>query len=157
MTKKFKVNIIICFCFFICGGVAVSILNLQLQEKENASKLITSNIKKQITENQDNENPIINVAKATYFSWDTLHIIQPYTTAEGINKQLGFIWLGAYTSRISVSDNYYLLVFVRDKWVVQNVEIPIEFAQGSTNVTKNSYSYKNACFRIITKGKVIIS
>ena len=50
------------------------------------------------------------------------HVIQPYTPPEAINQKLGFEWAKAKTSPIQMFDTIILLVFVKGKEVVADVE-----------------------------------
>ncbi len=66
---------------------------------------------------------VIRLQSLTTFEWDTFHIFLPYTGREGINNSLGFEWLPEnHETIINLRDGYTLLIFVRDKEVVQCIE-----------------------------------
>jgi hypothetical protein len=88
---------------------------------------------------------VIDMRELTPFEWDRMYVIQPYTPPEAINRQLGFEWAEAKTSDIQMFDTIILLVFVKGKEVVADVEYKIRdgyFRAGG----KNEFSVEEARF-----------
>ena len=67
---------------------------------------------------KENET-VVKMADATTFPWERLHIFGPYTTAETVEKELGFSWWRS--DAIEMYDHFGLLVFVREGKVVRFV------------------------------------
>ncbi len=59
------------------------------------------------------------------FEWDRMYVIQPYTPPNAINQKLGFEWAGANRNPIQSFDTIRLLVFVKGKEVVADVEYKV--------------------------------
>lgn len=56
-------------------------------------------------------------------TWDTMHVITPYTSEADIEKQLGFVWSGAQRSRAMKDDRWQLVVFADHERVVGAADI----------------------------------
>jgi hypothetical protein len=79
---------------------------------------------------------VIEMRELTPFEWDRMYVIQPYTQPEAINRKLGFEWAGAKTSPIQMFDSIILLVFVKGKDVVADVDYKVGdgyFSAGGKN------------------------
>ncbi|MBA3323028.1 MAG: hypothetical protein H0T45_16515 [Pyrinomonadaceae bacterium] len=59
------------------------------------------------------------------FEWERMYVIQPYTAPENINRKLGFEWARASISGIQNTDTIRLLLFVKEKEVVAEVEYKV--------------------------------
>ncbi|MCC7396899.1 MAG: hypothetical protein IT455_07505 [Planctomycetes bacterium] len=56
-------------------------------------------------------------------TWDTMHVITPYTSEADIEKRLGFVWSGAKRSRAMNDDRWQLVVFADHERVVGAADI----------------------------------
>ncbi len=61
---------------------------------------------------------VVRMADTTDFDWDTLHVFGPYTSAEEVQKQLGFPWSDATELDL---DTVNQLVFVKEGKVVKHL------------------------------------
>ncbi len=68
---------------------------------------------------------VFRMRDLTPFEWERVYVIQPYTPPETINQKLGFEWAGAKRSAIQSIDTIRLLVFVKGKEVVADVEYKV--------------------------------
>ena len=68
---------------------------------------------------------VFRMRDLTPFEWERIYIIQPYTPPETINKKLGLEWAGANRSTIQSFDTIRLLLFVKGKEVVAEVDYKI--------------------------------
>jgi uncharacterized protein YxeA len=70
---------------------------------------------------KDESKSEINLVSLTKFDWDKAFLITPYSTPEGIKKQLGVDFKDP--SNIDFRDDIYLLVFLNGDKVVQYAEV----------------------------------
>lgn len=84
------------------------------EENKTLEKTISSEIQHKKTDS-------IKLSSETSFQWDKAYLFDPYTTQEGMNKQLGFKFKdpGSLHSR----DDIQLLLFVKNDKVVQYAQI----------------------------------
>jgi len=68
-------------------------------------------------------NPLITVSSVTDFGWGRLYIFSPYTPLDKIDAQLGYKWREAEKTHIDTSDNFHLLVFVKNGSIVRHFKI----------------------------------
>ena len=68
---------------------------------------------------------VFRMRDLTPFEWERMYVIQPYTPPERINQKLGFEWAGANRSPIQSFDTIRLLLFVKAKKVVAEVEYKV--------------------------------
>ncbi len=94
----------------------------------------------------------IDIAQATGFAWDRLHVFAPYTPASVIEGELGFAWPGAAKSGISGTDSICLLVFVANKQVVEQVKLARRF--GDFAPAAGTYARDRARFRVTRRDGV---
>lgn len=87
-----------------------------------ARKEIRSNLIDSIEQLENRQVEYIDFMQITSFSWDRLYIFTPYTNYKTIDETLGFYWLPARSSLIQSKDYVYLLVFLKNRHVVQYVE-----------------------------------
>ncbi|MCO7126030.1 hypothetical protein NIE88_09605 [Sporolactobacillus shoreicorticis] len=80
----------------------------------------------------------IDIKSYTHFKWDRAYLFKPYTSQENINKELGFKFKDP--SDIDFRDDIYLLVFVKDKKVIQYAELPCFKSKHSIDYSI-SYAY----------------
>ncbi|MCO7125335.1 hypothetical protein NIE88_06090 [Sporolactobacillus shoreicorticis] len=80
----------------------------------------------------------IDINSYTTFKWDRAYLFGPYTSQEYINKELGFKFKDP--SDLAFQDDVYLLVFVKDKQVIQFIELPCFKPKKSYNYSI-SYAY----------------
>jgi len=59
------------------------------------------------------------------FEWERMYVIQPYTAPESINQKLGFEWARARSSGIQDTDTIRLLLFVKEREVVAEIEYKV--------------------------------
>jgi PBP1b-binding outer membrane lipoprotein LpoB len=71
-----------------------------------------------------------NLNKIAKFNWDKAYIFTPYTTIDEVQKTLGFKYNGSL--RIDYADHANLLIFTKNKKVVQIAEISREYADISS-------------------------
>jgi hypothetical protein len=67
---------------------------------------------------------VVRLAEVADFSWDRLHIFDPYSSRDLIESRLGFEWPQADHTGIRDSDGVTLLVFVKSGEVVRYVTQP---------------------------------
>jgi hypothetical protein len=67
---------------------------------------------------------VVRLAEVADFSWDELHIFDPYSSRDLIESRLGFEWPQADHAGIQDSDGVTLLVFVKNGGVVRYVTQP---------------------------------
>jgi len=95
---------------------------------------------------------VFQMRDLTPFEWDRMYVIQPYTLPEAINRKLGFEWAGAKSSDIEMFDTIRLLVFVKGKEVVADVEYKVWdgfFDDGG----RHEYSVEEARFVVEEEGE----
>lgn len=82
---------------------------------------LESDIKSLISLVSDNSDSEINIKDFINFDWDKAFLIEPYTSEEEIEKQIGVYFKD--NSNIGSRDDIYLLIFLKDNNVVQYAEI----------------------------------
>lgn len=82
---------------------------------------LESDIKSLISLVSDNSDSEINIKDFINFDWDKAFLIEPYTSEEEIEKQIGVYFKD--NSNIGSSDDIYLLIFLKDNNVVQYAEL----------------------------------
>ncbi|MBA3354717.1 MAG: hypothetical protein H0U18_02015 [Pyrinomonadaceae bacterium] len=95
---------------------------------------------------------VIQMRDLTPFEWDRMHVIQPYTPPEAINRKLGFEWAGANRSNIEMFDTIRLLVFTKGKEVVADLDYNVRdgfFDDGG----RHEYSVEEARFIVEEEGE----
>ncbi|MCL1632837.1 hypothetical protein M3N64_12995 [Sporolactobacillus sp. CPB3-1] len=80
----------------------------------------------------------IDINSYTHFKWDRAYLFGPYTSQKNINKELGFKFRDP--SDLDFRDDIYLLVFVKDKQVIQYAELPCFKSKKSIDYSI-SYAY----------------
>jgi hypothetical protein len=99
----------------------------------------------------------IKIAEVTNFTWDSMHIFSPYTSAAAVDQALGFKWPEYQSLGIDSNDAHDLLVFVShdrgNKQVVKFAKYPRKLS--SFRQTANGYGYSpaQAVFAVSTKAE----
>lgn len=101
-------------------------------------------------------NNSIDINSYTQFKWGRAFLFEPYTTQENINKELGFKFKDP--SDIIGRDDIYLLVFVKDKQVIQYAELPSFKSKQSidysiSNAYGRMYLTPDSAIIYVTRGK----
>ena len=65
-----------------------------------------------------------DLAVCTPFEWDAVYVFADCTSAQTIERTLGFRWRDAARSGITIAQRFNLLVFVRGRSVVEYVQVP---------------------------------
>lgn len=95
---------------------------------------------------------MVNLAKVVPGTWDTVCILGPYSTSQHVFDTLGFAWPIETKSSISTSDGITLLLFVKNKKVIELVEHPrldADFA----NLSRQCFAREQATFHHQTNPK----
>lgn len=120
----------------------------KVQREQFAQLLVTA-----ITQNwETEEDVVIQLGALTPFGWERVYIFPPYATAEQIRGSLGFDWPKAMRIGIERRDDINLLVFVRDKKVVQYVAFPRVHGDFSELATPSGFSPGEAVFIVEKEG-----
>ena len=115
-----------------------------MTQKDLKSALISAIEKKQ---GQD-EKVIVKLQSITTFQWDKFYVFTPYTPIEKIHKTLGFNCPRAVKSGINHRDDINLLVFVKDRKVIQHLEYPRSHGDFYKIKKKNGFTPKEAIFEV---------
>ena len=128
---------------------------LSLKSQENDRLVVSSNLFRAIQKNKSNELDVVDISLLTSFEWDKLYFFGPYTLHEDIDKVLGRYWIGSRFSEIESSDNITLLVFTKNRRIVQFLEFPR--SQGDFSILANLEGYlrTEAQFAVDEKGQMI--
>jgi hypothetical protein len=108
--------------------------------------------KKLIKTVKQGSGTVFHMRDLTPFEWDRMYVIQPYTSPEATNRKLGFEWAGAKSRNIGMFDTIRLLVFVKGKDVVADVEYKVWdgfFDDGG----RHEYSVEEARFIVEEEGE----
>ncbi len=73
---------------------------------------------------QSSGRTFVNLAKVVPQAWDRVCILGPYSTSKNGYDLLGFAWPVEAKSTIATSDSIALLLFVKNKEVLEYVEHP---------------------------------
>ncbi|WP_224247353.1 hypothetical protein [Hyalangium gracile] len=95
----------------VCGGLWAGC------ERSNA---LEGKLEQAIRTASGNRQPL-KMEDVTDFAWSELHIFGPYSAADEMHKQLGFVWLDARDVQL---DSENLLVFVHERKVVKSLHFP---------------------------------
>jgi len=90
--------------------------------KENSRNKLSKDLSNAITQNKLGRTEYIEFSSITTFRWDRVYFFQPYTTLERIKRILGINSIGAISNQIQSSDNITLIVFTKNKRVIQYLE-----------------------------------
>nr|WP_244516684.1 hypothetical protein [Alkalicoccus daliensis] len=116
-----------------CSFIILSFLLLGCSDTGAAQNVPVEAVIHSIVEDETNSE--LSLSKVTEFSWEKAWLIEPYTTQESINDQLGTFYEDP--SNIEQRDDIYLLVFMNDTKVVSYAEI--ERQQCSLNIGAQDY------------------
>jgi hypothetical protein len=100
----------------------VSCKTKQERQREELERRLAAAVERKRT---TNEEVSFYLRDVTDFEWGRVHIFDPYTRHEEINRALGFRWDGAAGTGIDFSDQWYLLVFTSEGRVVNHLMLPI--------------------------------
>jgi hypothetical protein len=84
------------------------------------------------------------------FAWDRVYVFGSYTSRQNVEKSLGFAWPDFEKSAVQVQDGNTLVVFVRDRRVVDWFDSPPGIGFASANA--EGYARGHAIFRIERDG-----
>ena len=87
----------------------------------------------------------VNLATVFPDAWDKVCILGPYTTSKHAYDTLGFAWPVEIESTISTSDSIALLLFVKNKEVVEFVEHPRRDGD-FTNLSRQCFPREQSTF-----------
>ncbi len=87
----------------------------------------------------------VRMSALTTFPWERLFVFAPYTTAEAIENDLGFRW--SRSNMIEMSDQFSLLVFVKDKSVMRFVAKSRSGGDFVGSYRRGGFSREEAVFR----------
>jgi len=102
--------------------VIATIIFVNFYFQDVARKELRNNLRNSIEQLKNGQVEYIDFIQITSFSWDRLYIFTPYTNYSTIDKTLGYYWLPARSSLIQSRDYVCLLVFVKNRQVVQYIE-----------------------------------
>ncbi len=131
--KKISQILMYLFAFIVMAGC-----NTQDETKEYSFQKIEREISV-IINNSDNQKEI-DMTSLTPFRWTDLYIIEPYSSVEEINNQLGFIWDDVEEAGINNNDEFNFLVFVEGKEVVNYIKWPRSKGDFSKNCSIKLFS-----------------
>lgn len=100
-----------------------------------------------------------NVAKVrlkdlTDFTWDKVHLFNPYTSTEKIDEDLGYAWPPAHSIGLYQRDDISLMVFTNNGKVVSYVEQPRHPVDAKGNYKQGGYNPDEAVFEVVERGKM---
>jgi hypothetical protein len=70
------------------------------------------------------EGDAADFSRVAGFDWDRMYVVEPYTNAASVEKQLGFPWAAVEHTAAYGQDAFALIVFVRGNRVVRWVDFP---------------------------------
>jgi hypothetical protein len=101
------------------------------------------------------EIPVVDLSKVTTFSWDRVYIFGPYTERSKIAAVAGKSWQDSCFTTIEFSDGMALLLFIRDKQVVDCIEFPENEGDFTSLASYESgFSFQEARFIMDERGKM---
>jgi hypothetical protein len=95
---------------------------------------------------------VVRLAEVAEFSWDRLHIFDPYSSRDLIESRLGFEWPQADHAGIRDSDGVTLLVFVKSGEVVRYVTQPRNHGDFAGLNQPAGFSSAEAVFTVTPRG-----
>ncbi len=101
---------------------------------------------------QSSGRTFVNLAEVVSSDWDRVCILGPYSTMKHAYDTLGFAWPLDTQSSISSDDSLALLLFVKNKAVVETVEHPRRNGD-FTNLSRQCFNRKKAIFQHQTNPK----
>lgn len=132
-------------------GILYSIRYIgEREQRQRFSRKLAAAVEKKL--NNDNEVEI-RLKDLTDFTWDRVHIFNPYTPTEKIDKDLGYVWQSAGHTSIYTLDAIILLVFTNKGKVVFNVDLPRYPGDLRSNYKQGGYSPEEAIFRVVEGAK----
>ena len=122
-------------------GIGVLFLSIiscgYLFQLENDEKLA-----KKIETELNSENGAVDFAKMTDFDWDSLIILGPYTTIENVEDEFNLNLANIRQNGIHYSDYYDLIVFLKDKKSVKNIELNRALSSQRRIIKKEESKFK---------------
>lgn len=139
MKKISLISLIILYLLFSIG------CDMQTRQKKDLKSTLVSAIEKK---RGHDEQVIVKLQSLTTFQWDKFYVFTPYTSIENIYNILGFQWRGAIKSGINHRDDINLLVFVKDKKIVEYLEYPRSHGDFYKIKKANGFNAEEAIFEV---------
>lgn len=119
------------------------------EQRQSFSRKLAAAVEKK----RSNDNVVeIRLKDLTDFTWDRVHIFNPYTPTEKIDEDLGYVWQSAGHTDIYTLDAIILLVFTNNGKVVFYVDHPRHLGDLRGNYKQGGYRPDEAKFRVVERG-----
>ena len=106
----------------------------------------TSKVSQNITQQfESSARTFVNLTEVLSSEWEKVCILGPYSDNKATEKTLGFKWDVESASKIATNDSIALLLFVKDKNVIESVEHPRRDGD-FTNLSRKCFAREMASF-----------
>ena len=151
LTRKVKhlLGSILLILFFLGAVYFLGYINTREQRQKFSGRLAAK-----VERKWGSDNVVeIRLKDLTDFTWDRVHIFNPYTPTEKIDKDLGYVWQSAGHTSIYTLDAIILLVFTNKGKVVFYVDLPRYPGDLRGNYKQGGYSPDEAIFKVVEGAK----
>jgi hypothetical protein len=137
VNRYIRIWLLLSFALHACNNSAPKNTLFAQHFKENVDVLLANE-----------KDSVLHIGELTSFEWDSLYIFRPYTPLNEINEKMGFKWTDSRATQINQSDDFNLLLFIKNNQVVNFVELPRNYGDFSRLVSSGPYIKNEASFYV---------
>lgn len=139
----------------LVGTCATVYIYIRIRAAESSREFLQANISQAVSRYEKGETACVDLAEVTAFAWDRLYIFRPYRSSEEIERILGTFWWDSRFLSIHSNDAVTLLVFMRNRNVVQYVEFSRGIADFAFADNSQGYDSQKSCFVKNERGQAV--